>query len=101
MGSVTTVLMYRVAGLAKCVCSSSQEPGPGALNSICDTKFLTGFTLGHSVVGPDIQPRQEQKVTGAGIPFVPLALSADLHALRLPWILHERGWPRCPWTNGF
>src|ERR1700675_3758295 len=35
IGSVTSVLMYRVAGLAKCVCSNSQDPGPGTLNSIC------------------------------------------------------------------
>lgn len=31
--SPTSVLTYRVADLAKCVCSSSQDPGPGALNS--------------------------------------------------------------------
>ena len=42
-GSETSVLVYRVAGLLKWVCSSSQAPGPGALNSICDKRVLAGF----------------------------------------------------------
>ena len=39
--SDTIVLAYRVAGFEKWVCSSSHEPGPGALNSIDDMAFFS------------------------------------------------------------